>query len=258
MITLGNIKDRLDTHTLVRAIDPTKKGAFRLETAFLYPDGGSVDVFLIEDAPPQAALKLSDLGQTTSWLLDMQVKAWLSKKRQLFVEDALRNYGVVQSGGAFELPLESIDSLVDGIVRLGQACVRVSDLIYTRRCALQTGLDEELEEFLSNVGMPFDANVELVGRRGTSVRVDFVVIGARAQSAILGLASGSTSQAHVAANEIFRRWYDLDTPDRTEQRVTVFDDRYDVYRNDDLVRLRDLSDVVALSDRQSLQALLAA
>ena len=62
----------------------------------------------------------------------------------------------------------------------------------------------------------------------------------------------------MQANEIFRRWFDLDIPERQEQRVTVFDDTVDVYREDDIQRLKNLSEVVALSDRQSLVDLLAA
>jgi len=43
-----------------------------------------------------------------------------------------------------------------------------------------------------------------------------------------------------------------------EQRITVLDDRHDVYRDDDIARLKELSDVVAFSDRQTLRDLLAA
>jgi hypothetical protein len=43
-----------------------------------------------------------------------------------------------------------------------------------------------------------------------------------------------------------------------EQRVTVLDDRVDVYRTDDIHRLRDMSQLVAFSDRQTLEDLLAA
>ena len=43
-----------------------------------------------------------------------------------------------------------------------------------------------------------------------------------------------------------------------EQRVTVLDDRADVHRDEDVQRLRDVSDVVALSDRQTLYDLLLA
>ena len=136
--------------------------------------------------------------------------------------------------------------------------MRVADLTYTRRSALQTGVGEEFEEFLSDAELSFEPNPELVGRHGTVVRVDFLVRGASTSSAVLTLASGNTTQAHSTANEVFRRWYDLDVPERSEHRVTVFDDRYDVYRDEDLRRLRDLSDVVAMSDRQTLKDLLAA
>ena len=60
------------------------------------------------------------------------------------------------------------------------------------------------------------------------------------------------------ANEIFRKHYDLDTPQRDEQRVTVFNDSVDVYRGEDIDRLRDVCEVVPLSARQDLVALLAA
>jgi hypothetical protein len=255
---LDTIKKQTAGHALVRGIDTVRSGAVRLETAFLYPDGSSVDVFVREESPLFGTSRLSDLGQTTAWLLDVQVKPWLSKKRQRFLEDALRIYGVEQAGGALELALSSPSALMDGIVRLGQACVRVADLTYTRRSALQSGVSDELEEFLSDANLAFEANQELVGRQGAPVRVDFLVRGKTVQSALLALASANASQAHITANEIFRKWYDLDVPQRHEQRVTVFDDRFDAYRDEDLSRLRDLSDVVALSDRQSLEDLLAA
>ena len=258
MIELQEVTRRTEGHALVRDVGVLPRGHVRLETGFLYPDGSSVDVFLVEVSPLLRTLKLSDLGQTTSWLLDVQVKPWLSKKRQRFIEDALRIYGVDQVGGALELPLASLDGLVEGVVKLGQACVRVADLTYTRRSALQTGVSEELEEFLSDADLPYEPNQELVGRHDAHVVVDFLVRGASVTSALLTLASGNASQAHVTANELFKRWYDLSVPERHEQRVTVFDDRYNVYRDEDLVRLADLSDVVALSDRLTLRDLLAA
>lgn len=54
------------------------------------------------------------------------------------------------------------------------------------------------------------------------------------------------------------RNYDLDAPLRHEQHVTVYDDRHDVYRPEDLERIKDLSELIALSARQDLVALLAA
>ncbi len=258
MLNLLEIEAKTSGHSLVRSVDQLPNGHVRIETGFLYPDGSSVDVFVLEDSPIFPALKLSDLGQTTSWLLDLQVRPWLSKKRQRLAEDAIRIYDVRQAGGALECALSGLDALVDGVVRLGQACVRVADLTYTRRSSLQVSVSEEIEEFLADSELDFEANIELIGRRDVNVRVDFLVHGSRSTSALLALATGNASQAHTVANEIFKRWYDLNIPARNEQRVTIFDDQYDVYRAEDLDRLRDLSDVVALSDRQTMKDLLAA
>ena len=258
MIDFDEVNCKLAGHPLVRNVDRLPRGHVRLETVFLYPDGSSVDVFLPEDGPLVPPSRLSDLGQTTGWLLDVQVKPWLSKKRQRFVEDALRLYGVVLRGGALERDLHSLDELVEGVVHLGQACVRVADLTYTRRSSLQLDFAEDLEEVLADTALEYESNMELEGRFGKRVRVEFLVRGAHLSSAVLTLASGSAPQAHIVANEVFRRWYDLNIPARNERRLTVFDDRVDVYRDDDLTRLADVSQVVAFSDKQTLRDLLAA
>ena len=258
MIDLMRVQSLLVDHTLVRGVDQLRTGPVRIETAFLYPDGASVELFVAEEPGLFPIQRLTDLGQTMAWLLDVQVKPWLSRKRQGFLEDALRLYGVEQRGGELARPLPELEAIVPGIVSLGQACVRAADLMFTRRSAMVTAFAEQGEEVLNDVEVAYASNVELEGRFGRAVRVDFLALGPRAESAILTLSSGNASQAHVAANEIFRRWYDLDVPTRLEQRVTILDDRNDVYREDDVQRLRDLSDVVALSDRQTLQDLLLA
>ena len=257
-MAVDNIRQLLGGHGMVRSIDQVPRGHIRIETAFLYPDGASVDVFALDEAPLLPQIRLSDLGQTSDWLLGVQVKPWLSKKRQAYLEDAIRIYDVSQQGGKLELNIPSLDEIANGLVRLGQACVRVSDLAFTRRSSLVSAFSEDVEEVLADSELEYQTNIELKGRYNQMVRVDFFVQGSRTSSALLTMSSGNTSSAHVQANEIFRRWYDFNIPERTEQRVTVFDDRYDVYRDDDLRRLRDLSDVVPLSDRRTIIDLLAA
>lgn len=258
MFSVDDIRIRLADHSLVRDIDTTERGHIRIETAFLYPEGSNIDLFVVQDAPRLPSLRLSDLGQTYQGLLDLQVRPWLSKKRQAFVDDALRIYDVSLNGGALELPLASADVLMPGIVRLGQACVRVADLIYTRRSALQLPMTEEVEELIADAELAYVPGAELDGRFGNRVRVDFLVNGARTSSAVLTLSSANTTQAHVQANEIFRRWYDLNIPARTEHRVTIFDDRFDTYREEDLRRIREHSDLLPLSDRTGIRDVLAA
>lgn len=60
------------------------------------------------------------------------------------MEDALRIYDVKQDGGSLVTSFPSMDEIVDGVVRLGQACVRVADIANTRRTSLQRGVSEEV------------------------------------------------------------------------------------------------------------------
>jgi hypothetical protein len=258
MIELEQVRPHIEGHSLVRAVDRIPRGHVRIETGFLYPDGSSIEFYLVQERPLLPEVKLTDLGQTLAWLLTVQVRPWLSKKRQAFLEDTIRIYDVRQNGGALECALPNLQALPGAIIRLGQACMRVADLTFTRRTALQTAFSEEVEEVLADWDLPYEPNAELAGRYGRSVRVDYLVVGTRTRSAVMTLASGSASQAHNLANEIFRRWYDLAIPTRPEQRVTLFDDSKDVYRDDDLRRLGDLSQVVAISDRTTTHDLLAA
>lgn len=244
---------------IVRGVDVLPKGHVRLETRFTYPDRSSIDLFIQNKMQTGGHLILSDMGQTTLWLTDLLVKPWQSKKRTRFVEDALHTLEVRQNGGALETDFsDTQDSLMDATVRLAQACVRVADLTFTRRSTSQTYAGEEVEEIISDADLPYETSVALPGRSGTLITVDFVVQGKKRRSSLLTLSSQSQASAHTVANEVFRKLYDLNVPERPEQRVTVWDDRFDVYRQDDLERLRDFSEVVPLSQRGDLQNVLAA
>ena len=246
---------------MVREVDRVPRGHVRLETKFQYPDRSSVDLFILngpQGEPATSAPVLSDLGQTMSWLADVQVRPWQSKKRQRILEDTLYSLGIRQFGGTLETNFDANhDSLEEAVIRLGQACVRVADLSFTRRSNLQVNATEEVEELLSDAELAYETNAPLRGRHDNVVVVDFLVAGRRRKSAVLTLAAQSQGSAHNSANEVFRKLYDLDTPQRDEQRVTVYDDRYDVYRDDDLARIKDKSELIPLSERQDLLALVA-
>lgn len=258
-MTPEDVQRRTEKFSLVRAVDAMPKGHIRVETGLLYPDGSSIDVFVVNGSPPfDKPKKLSDLGQTTAWLLDVQVKPWLSKKRQALLEDAIHTYGVTQSGGALEREIENPDSIAEDILRLAQACLRVADLSFTKRSSAVTLFSEKVEEFLNDSELSYAQNVELVGRYSKPIRVDYLVSGKKENSALLALSSAAPSGAHTLVNEIFRKWYDLEGVPSPGQRVTVWDDSTNVYKEDDLKRLGELSTVLPLSDEDDLRELLAA
>lgn len=126
---------------MVRGADVLPRGHIRIETGFLYPDGSFVDIFLVED-PRQPLLppsRLSDLGQTMAFLLHHDVKPWTSKKRRLQLEEAISLYGVELAGGSLEKRMaDTQGALKEGVILLGQVCVRMSDLLFTKRLQLQS------------------------------------------------------------------------------------------------------------------------
>lgn len=244
---------------VVRSVDTLPKGHIRLETRFTYPDRSSIDLFVRNPMHTGAKLILSDMGQTTNWLSDLLIRSWQSKKRTRFMEDALHALDIRHVNGALETDFGMTqESLMDATVRLGQACVRVADLTFTRRSTSQVYAGEEVEEIISDADLQYETSVPLAGRNGNVITVDFVVHGKKRTSSLLTLSSQSQASAHTVANEVFRKMYDLSVPERPEQRVTVWDDRFDVYKGEDLDRLHDFSEVIALSDRNAIQSVLAA
>ncbi len=263
MIDSAALLKKLPEFCMVRAVDKLPRGHVRIQTGFLYPDGSSVDVFIVDDPsqPLLPASRISDLGQTMDFLLHHDVKPWTSQKRKAQLESAISLYGVELEGGALVKPIIDTDSsLREGIILLGQACVRMADLLFTKRLQLQSVFTEEVEEFLSDADLDYQPGVQLPGSFAP-IAVDFLVHGKTTTSAVLTLFSRIKEAAHVQANEVFRKVHDLSTAQRPEQRVTLVDDTVDVlriYREDDLRRIESYSTLVAFSDRSTVQALLAA
>lgn len=123
-------------HTpLVEAVDAVPKGHLRFATAFRYPDGSTVDLFianrqdLLSDIDP---LTLTDFGNTFLWLDQLDIRPLKSARRRRLTEDVLETYGVTHAKGALSCMVKAED-LVSGIIRLGQACIRIADLTFTQR-----------------------------------------------------------------------------------------------------------------------------
>ena len=254
--TLAEIDEALRGQAVVRGIDTVERGHIRIQTDFRYPEGSYVDLFLLANGLfPQE--RLSDLGNTFSWLADLQIRPWESKKRLQFVEDVVKALDVELVDGALETSVPAPTALPGAISRLGQACLRVADLMYTRRSSLLVPVAEEVEEILVDIGVDYKTDAELAGIYGTMVKVDFLVSTPRNPTAILTWASTNPSQGHQIGNEIFRRWYDL-RENPAADRVTIYDDRVEAYRDEDVKRIADLSEVVGLSERGRIVELLNA
>ena len=259
-VTFEQLSQAMTRYPLIRGVDRVPKGHVRIETAFLYPDGTSIEVFLVRETKASASSfsKLSDLGQTTAYLLNLSVRPWASAKRRTFLEDTLHTHRVQSNGGALEVVVHAPADLPDAIIRLAQACSRVSDLIFTRRVSLLSPFEDQLEEFLGDAELVYEPRVQLLLPENRAVEIDFLVHGRRTNSAVLTLAATTPSSAHAAANEVFTKWYDIAAAGRPENRVTIFDDSQDVYRAADFERIAKFSGVVPFSERRQVVEFLKA
>lgn len=260
-MTCAELQQLVTAFSLVKNCD-TVDGMLRISLPFQYPNGSNVDVF-VKNGDGQS-ITISDMGMTVLYLLDLHIKPWTTKKRKQVVAHVCRSLGVVQVDGEFQvsLPLKQVQGqIVDSMVRLAQACIRVSDLSFSTRFTRAAGeFRDNFEEFIESSEIPCEPDVPLLGRFGDSVNVDYRINGKSTVSLVKTLSSNYPSAAHNLVNEVFRSWFDLEPYGRDNQFITIFDDtRPAIFRESDLSRLRTMSQVMAFpSQSDELRLALAA
>lgn len=258
-VTEKEITGALASGSLLRGVRTLRQKHLAIETGFTYPDGGSIEVYVVHDSMLADAnhLTITDFGNTVNWLMNLGIKAWQGPSKRELVKQAVDPYDVTIKGAELRIEGLSLGALHDGILRLGQACLRVADISYTKRFRPATDFQAQVEDMLGEFELPYETGYEIpLGTK--SVKVDAYVHGTTMKSALLLLSTGNQSYAHQRANEVFARWFDLKFAKRPEQLVTVWDTSSDVFRDEDLERLAHVSEVVPGDDRDRLKVLLAA
>jgi hypothetical protein len=252
--------DELRRIGLVRGVDLLPKGHTRIETAFHYPDGASIDLFIPRDdglLRGVEPIELTDFGYTLSWLAQLGVDPLKSQRRRKLMESVLRVYDAKEQGTAIKCRVNP-DELGAGMVRLGQACVRISDLAFTARFMPHARFEEEVEDVLDSSGFRYEPEAQLTGREGNLIKVDFRIRGQRSDTALMLLPAETKSPmaANNRANRVFVAFFDLQ--DWPGQRVAALDDRAAIYREADLSRIESVATVVPFSERELLFEVLKA
>ena len=109
---------------------PAPREGVRVRTPLMYPDGGMVDVFVLERS---GRYSVTDFGETLGWLRMQSVSTRRSPKQNRMVEDTCQTLGVELHRGQLMLRSGAADGLGESVLRLAQAAVRVSDLWFTLR-----------------------------------------------------------------------------------------------------------------------------
>jgi uncharacterized protein DUF1828 len=251
-IDCTDLREALASSSLVRDCDVVQDGLLRVATPLQYPEGSNIDVFIRSTGDIFDSISVSDLGQTVAYLADLHIYPFKTKKRRQLVSDICDTLGVMNENGEFGINLVSSDStlLTDAVLRVSQACLRIADLSFTQRFPVPSAFRDDVEEFLANVDQPFEPDVELPGAFGRPVTIDFEVRGRALRSLLLTLSTANAAASHALANEVFRKWYDILPSKNSHQFVTLYDSQNDVFRADDLERLKSLSAVFAFPAEQ--------
>jgi hypothetical protein len=241
---------------LFECSDAPRQG-IRVRTPFLYPDGGVIDVFVLERG---AHIEVTDFGEALGWLRMQSVRGQLSPKQKRLVEDVCLTLGVELFRGQLVRRVEGGE--VPAAVRhVAQAALRVADLWFTLRTRAVDSVADEVSDWLTEKEIPFERSVSHVGRSGRTWRVDYQTHLPQRTSLVFLLATGSRAAARRVTEHVVAGLYDLSHLKLVQPQlyfVSLFDDTEDVWQEEDFRLVQDLSMVARWSRPDELEALLRA
>jgi len=233
-------------------------GFVRIRTPYLYPDGDIIDLYWKEQNGQQI---LSDLGETLRWLETQSPSKQLSKKQELLLQDIRLTHGVEVYRGTLLLRLSPQESLGAAITRLAQAALGTADLWFLSRSRLTSSITDDIADFLTDKNIRFTQNEKIIGRSGRPRRVDFQTFHPRRTSFIEVLSTGNKSAANQRVDTVFATWSEFShfkVGQQPTRFISLFDDTLNVWTDDNIVQLQDVSDVVYWSRPDELLELVAA
>ena len=253
------ISRKLQCYQIAKDVSMLERGRFRnravrVKTAFKYPDGSNIDLYIYE---VDNGFQISDFGETFTWLSHLLIDPTKTQKRKQYLEDTLKFHNVILNGSMIERTCSDMDKLQSFSLEVGLACVKLAELHLSKRNLLRSTFNEDVEEVISDLEFDYDQNFDAPGRHGP-VKVDFLVKPPNAQkSAILTLSAGVANH-HNICTDIFTKWYDIGNFDA--KKITLIDDSISrqAYKKSDLDRLLQNSILIDFSDRERLHDTLVA
>jgi len=240
--------------TLYECMQEPQEGV-RVRTPLLYPDGGIVDVFVLERGERHL---VTDYGDALGWLRMQSASGKLSPKQRWLVDDVRLTLGVDLQRGQLQLPCDDPGGIADAVQRVAQAVVRVSDVWFTFRTRAAESIADEVDDWLKERSFGFEKGVKRDGRSGRSWTVDYRIVAGARTSLVFLLSSGSRAAARRVSEHVVAGCVDLSHLPQTGQEslVSLFDDTADVWRPEDLNIVEGVSRLVTWSRPDKLASVL--
>ena len=237
---------------------PAPQEGVWVRTPLLYPDGGVVDVFVLERGN---GYTVTDFGDALGWLGLQSTSRRFSSKQQLLVADVCQTLRIEQFQGQLVLRQVTKDTLGESVLRMAQAVVRVSDLWFTlRNQSLQTTA-EEVDEWLREKQIPFERQTRRQGRSMQNWTVDFETRTDKQTSLVFLLSTGSRGATRRLTEHVLSGCVDpshLKANQPTLAFVSLFDDTEDLWRPEDFNLVNEHSEIARWSRPDEFELLLKA
>lgn len=227
---------------------PAPHEGVRVRTPMLYPDGGVVDVFVLERG---IGFLVTDFGDALGWLALQSVSRQRSSKQRMLIQDICHTLRIETIDDQLVIRSVAFDALGESVLRMAQAVVRISDIWFTLRNQSLQSTADEVDEWLREKQIAFDRQVRKQGGSTREWTVDFETRTDSRTSLVFLLSTGGRGAVHRLTEHVFAGCADLQhlkTSDSKLTFVSLFDDTVDVWRPEDY-NLVSLNSEIALWSR---------
>ena len=228
----------------------------RVRTPMMYPDGGIVDVFVLERGD---AYIVTDFGEALGWLQMQSVSRSLTNRQEGLIGDVCRTLRVELYQGKIVLRGIKSEELGDAVIRLAQAVVRVSDVRFTMQPKRIKTTADEVGEWLSGKRIQFERRVKLQGRSNRDWTIDFQTHTERT-SLIFLLDTSARSAVKRITENVLAGCVDLGhlkDNDPELKFVSLFNDSHSIWRDEDFQLVGSHSEIAYWSRPDTLERILA-
>lgn len=228
----------------------------RIETPFVYPDGDIIDLFYKDNSPYKI---ITDLGGASDWLGLQTVSETRTEKQEYQIEYICDSYRVEYRKGEFFIDLDKGNetrNLAEAVFDLGQAIIRISGLWFLQINKARSQIINSIEAFMNSNEIVYKKNKPFDGSSGEIWKPNFYTENTKEKILIYVLSTEKKNSTSSIVYRINAAWDDLSYLNNQKENfkfISLFDDRYDIWKASHRKILRRSSIIKKFSNRNDFK-----
>lgn len=206
---------------------PAPFDAIQVQTPLLYPDGGLVDVYVMERG---GRFLVTDHGEALGWLHQNGLGADLTTSQLELVEDISQTFGLEFNQGRVRYICETDARIAEAIIYVAEAAVRITDISYRFQAQARQSVADEVDSWLKSREMFVERHVAPEDGQGNEWPVDLRVQSADVASYVFIVAPDNAPDATRRCGYVFAACHNLYLPiqERNAKLIALVDDSEEV------------------------------